>query len=123
MERPLFRVIIAGGRDFDQYEVLINYCDILLSSKRVTHEIEIVSGCCRGADALGIRYARERGYKCVYMPAHWDIKGKAAGVERNKEMAFISNALIAFWNGKSRGTKNMIETAAELGLTIRVKRY
>lgn len=123
MGKPLFRVIIAGGRYFNQYAMLCRYCDKVLSNKAQTHEIEIVSGCCEGADLLGIRYAQERGYKCLRMPADWMNEGKAAGPKRNKRMAEASNALIAFWNGESRGTANMIETAKELGLLVRVKRY
>lgn len=123
MEKPIFRVIIAGGRYFNQYGMLCRYCDKMLADKANTHQIEIVSGCCEGADLLGIRYARERGYNCLRMPADWMNEGKAAGPRRNRRMAEISNALIAFWNGESRGTANMIETAKELGLLVRVKRY
>lgn len=123
MEKPLFRVIIAGGRYFNQYAMLCRYCDKMLESKARTHKIEIVSGCCEGADLLGIRYARERGYNCLRMPADWKNEGKTAGPRRNRRMAEVSNALIAFWNGESRGTANMIETAKELGLLVRVKRY
>jgi len=123
MEKPLFRVIIAGGRYFNSYAMLCNYCDKILSNKAITHNIEIVSGCCEGADLLGIRYAQERGYSCLRMPADWMNEGKAAGPKRNRRMAEVSNALIAFWNGESRGTKNMIDTAKELGLLVRVKRY
>ena len=123
MSKPLFRVIIAGGRYFNNYSMLCRYCDKMLSAKATTHQIQIVSGCCEGADLLGIRYARERGYSCLRMPADWMNEGKAAGPKRNRKMAECSNALIAFWNGESKGTKNMIETAKELGLLVRVKMY
>lgn len=56
----MFRLIIAGGRDFANYELLREYVDFKLSRKQ--EEIQIISGGARGADALGERYAAERGY-------------------------------------------------------------
>lgn len=56
-------------------------------------------------------------------PADWGKYGKSAGVLRNKQMAEYADGLIAFWDGKSRGTANMIETAKGLGLRVRVARY
>ena len=76
-----------------------------------------------GADALGERYAAERGYLLRRFPADWKQYGRAAGVRRNKEMAQNADALIAFWDGISRGTKNMIEEATAAGIIVCVKRY
>ena len=122
-QREYFRVIIAGGRYFSNYELLRTFVDVKLS--RITKEkpIEIVSGGATGADALGERYAKEKGYLLRRFPADWKQYGKAAGVRRNKEMAQNADALIAFWNGESRGTKNMIEEARAAGLLVAVKRY
>lgn len=114
------KVIIAGGRDFDDYEVLSSYCDQVLSS---VGKVEIVSGGARGADRLAEIYARERGHKLTVMNADWYQYGKAAGHIRNREMAEYADALIAFWDGNSPGTSNMISTAKEIGLKVRVKRY
>lgn len=55
----MFRVIIAGGRDFDNYLGLVQVMDRLLAN--VTDEITVVCGMARGADALGERYTKERG--------------------------------------------------------------
>ena len=123
MDKPIFRVIIAGGRYFNDYGMLYHYCDKILSEKKKTHEIIIVSGHAPGADLIGEQYARDRKYGCSIYPAMWSKYGKAAGPMRNRQMAEQSQALIAFWNGTSKGTKNMIETARELGLLVRVKRY
>ena len=116
----MFKVIIAGCRDFTDYQTLYTYCEKVLSDKQ---DICIISGCCSGADELGIRYAKEKGYEIIRMPADWNAYGKAAGPIRNRKMAENADALIAFWDGKSRGTKNMIETAKALGLQIRIKQY
>lgn len=80
---------------------------------------------CRGADTLGERFAKENGYPIKYFPADWNKYGKAAGVIRNEEMAKYAaeyededdeGILVAFWDGKSRGTKNMIDNAEKYGL-------
>jgi len=112
------KVIIAGSRDFDDYSLLRDYCDHILSQKGAT---EVVSGTARGADQLGERYAKERGYFIQRFPADWNAYGKAAGYIRNRKMAEYADALIAFWDGKSRGTLNMISLAKECGLQIRIK--
>ena len=119
MNKPEFRVIIAGTRDFNDYQLLCDKCDAILSAKRQDSNIVIVSGTARGADRLGERYARERGYQIRQFPADWLNDEKKAGPIRNAKMADNADALIAFWDGQSRGTKNMIETAKRKGLVIR----
>jgi hypothetical protein len=119
----MFRVIICGSREFDDYEFLRDKCDKILSRKAAdpTEEIVIVSGCAKGADTLGERYASERGYQVLRYPAQWDKYGKSAGFRRNKEMAEVSNACIAFLSltSENRGTKNMISTALKMNLLVR----
>jgi len=113
------KVIIAGSRDFNNYTLLKSKCDTLLSVKR---DYEIVSGTAKGADQLGERYATEKGYAIAKFPADWSL-GKVAGPMRNKQMAEYADALIAFWDGESRGTKSMIDLAGKYGLKVRVVRY
>lgn len=121
MERSgKYRVIIAGSRSFRDYELLKAKCDAILDRKGRTHEIVIVSGTARGTDKLGERYAREHGYQSRQFPANWASFGKVAGIVRNSDMARNADALIAFWDGKSPGTRNMIENARRLGLPVRV---
>ena len=117
--KPEFRVILAGTRDFSDYQLLRDKCDAILSSKRQDCNIIIVSGTARGADRLGERYAKERGFQLRQFPADWLNDEKKAGPIRNAKMADNADALIAFWDGESRGTKNMIETAKRKGLVIR----
>ena len=118
-----FRVIIAGSRGFNDYNLLEEKCDFLLSEKVKTHDIVIVSGTARGADKLGERYARERGYELEAHPADWDKYGKSAGYRRNQEMAEVADAVICFWDGTSKGTKHMIDIAKEKNLMLRVIQY
>ena len=120
---PIFRVIIAGTRSFNDYEQLRDSCNSLLSEKQRTHTVVIISGTARGADQMGERYARERGYEIRQFPADWEQYGKSAGHIRNAKMADNADALIAFWDGESKGTKNMIDNARRKGLAVRVIQY
>lgn len=114
------KIIIAGGRDFNDYETLKRFCNHVLVN---TPEFEIVSGTASGADTLGEKYASEVNKPIKRFPADWDKHGKSAGYKRNLEMADYADALIAFWDGQSKGTKHMIDIAKKKGLRIKVKRY
>lgn len=115
------RVIVAGGRDFNDYDFLSNTLDKLFSN--LHDDVIILCGKARGADALGEKYANDHGYQVDYYPADWDRYGKSAGYLRNLEMARNADCLVAFWDGESKGTKHMIEVAYKFGLEIRVKKY
>ena len=119
-DRPIYKIIIAGGRDFMDYNLLKEKANKILQEKRVSHKIVIISGCARGADTLGLRYASENAFDVEEYPANWDKYGKKAGYMRNVEMA---DALIAFWDGKSKGTKHMIDIATERNLPTRIIKY
>ncbi len=113
------KVIIAGSRTFNNYNLLAKKCDHYLKDQ-TDSDVEIVSGCCRGADKLGEKYAKTKEYKVKKFPANWYKHGKKAGYLRNIEMAKYSVALIAFWDHQSKGTKNMIELAQKYNLKIRI---
>ncbi len=115
-----FRVIIAGSRGFDNYEMLKSKCNLFLKNKM---DITILSGTARGADLLGEKYAEEMGFQIERHPADWDRYPRSAGYVRNAEMAMAADALIAFLDGKSRGTQNMIQKATGCGLQVRVVPY
>jgi hypothetical protein len=116
------KVIIAGGREFNDYDLLKTKCDSILSE--VNEPIAIVSGKANGADSLGERYAKEKGYFVIpFPPDYKKYSPKVAPVMRNEEMAKIADCLIAFWNGKSRGTNDMITRAKAHSLKIRIVKY
>lgn len=106
-----YRLVIAGSRDFNDYTLLSKAVDKHLGDKVDNAKIIIISGTAPGADQLGERYAKERGYKLECYPADWGHYGKAAGPVRNMNMANVADDVIVFWDGESSGTKNMIETA------------
>ena len=110
------RVIIAGSRSIENYSILLDAIDE--SGFQVT---TVISGRAKGVDRMGETYAYLRGLTIDVFPADWDKHGKAAGYIRNSEMAEHADALIAIWDGKSKGTKNMIEIAKRKGLKVFVK--
>ncbi|CAB4241587.1 Mycobacteriophage D29, Gp61 [uncultured Caudovirales phage] len=112
------KVIIAGGRDFNDYLLLLQA--VVKADFGIT---SVVSGCAKGADTLGELFARDLDIPLHKFPADWDKHGRAAGPMRNGEMAKFADALIAFWDGKSTGTANMIKQATERGLKVHVERY
>ena len=115
------KLIVAGGRYFNDYDLLKYRLDYFLSE--VEEPIEIVSGKAQGADTLGERYAREHGYPVKEFHAQWGKYGKGAGYLRNKDMAEYATHCICFWDGESKGTQHMINLAKEHNLPTRVISY
>ena len=81
----------------------------------------------RGADQLGERLAEEYNLNLLRMPANWDLYGKRAGYLRNSDMAMYAakenGVLVTFWDGKSRGTKHMIDLAHKHELAVHVVNF
>ncbi|MBQ8806299.1 MAG: DUF2493 domain-containing protein [Bacteroidaceae bacterium] len=130
------KVIIAGSRTFDRYDIVRRTLN-----QKFTEPFIVVSGCANGADKLGERYAREYNLQVELHPADWSnlqavpchVKYNSrgpynalAGHNRNREMlqSVLDNpdggCLVAFWDGQSAGTRNMINIAREAGLTVHV---
>jgi hypothetical protein len=114
------KVIIAGGRDFADYNLLATKCTHLF--QRHT-DIEVVSGAASGADMLGERYADAMGLPVSRFPADWAAHGKAAGHVRNSQMAAYADALVLFWDGRSRGSASMLGMARKHNLLVRIVYY
>lgn len=112
------KTIIAGGREFLDYNKLVE----TMANLKFPVSI-VVSGKARGADSLGEKWAKENGKPLEIYPAKWDLYGKRAGYVRNQKMADVAEALVAFWDGRSRGTQHMINIAKEKGLKVHVERY
>jgi len=84
---------------------------------------QVVSGTARGADRVGEQFAERFGIELKRFPADWKRWGKSAGAIRNAEMAEYADALIAFWDGESKGTQHMIKVATKKGLEVSVINY
>lgn len=109
------KTIIAGSREVTDPAIVTEA--VKASGFTIS---EVVSGRARGVDRLGEEWARSNNIQISPFEPKWSIHGKAAGPIRNREMAEYADALIAIWDGSSRGTRNMIETAKELGLKVYV---
>ncbi len=116
------RIVVAGSRDYADYAQAKEFIDLCIRDIREKYTLIFVSGGCQGADRLGERYASENGYEVERYPAEWEKYGKSAGPRRNRQMAQVSDYVICFWDGTSRGTKSMIDCALELHKPVRVKR-
>ena len=123
------RIIVAGSRDFKDYsllsEKLMDYLEDMDNKDVIDNhnQVKFISGTARGADEFAYNY----GYDVIRFPAKWDELGKRAGYVRNAEMAKYAaekyGVLFAFWDGKSKGTKNMIDLAKRYGLEVQVTNY
>lgn len=110
------KTIIAGSRN------IINIHYLIDAIEEIDWEItEVVCGKARGADHLGELWAQFNNIPVKEFPANWNKFGRSAGYKRNAEMANYGEALIALWDGGSRGTKSMIELAKTHNLKMFVK--
>ena len=118
-----FFVCIGGVREFNDYDFAKQKIDICLSRLSKCGEITIVTGHCKGTDMLAECYAFERGYSLEVYPADWEKYGRSAGPRRNKQMVEISDYVICFWNGKSKGTKSLIDFTKKANKPLRIIYY
>lgn len=113
------KAVICGSRSIKDFKVVNEYLSLL---KQQGLEIsEIVSGCAIGPDKLGETWAAANGVNISRWPAEWKKYGISAGFIRNKQMAEYCDIVIAFWDGKSKGTKHMIDYAKSLNKKVFVK--
>lgn len=118
----MIKIIVAGGRDFSDYYLLIKKLASIIRGFP-PEDIEIVSGGANGADKLGERFADDNGCKKRVFEADWDRWGKSAGYRRNVEMADYADACVVFWDGKSKGTKHMMDIAIKKGIPVKTVLY
>ena len=117
------KVIVAGGRDFNDYNLLSTVLFDYAESVGEEVSVSIVSGMARGADKLAHTFAKNEGVQVHEFPADWDAYGKCAGFIRNDQMSVFADALIAFHDGSSKGTTNMIQTMRRMGKPVLIIRY
>lgn len=111
------KVIVCESRTFNNYKFLKKKMDKILPR---FDNVEIVSGGCKGPDKLCEKYAEQNDLdKTVFKP-NWEEYGKSAGPIRNSEMADYADATVAFWNGQSSGTKDMIKKSKNKDLQLRI---
>ena len=112
------RILVCGSRDYANpnkvHEILSRYAD---------QNPVIIQGEAKGADACGKLAAQVLGLKCESYPADWARHGRAAGPIRNKLMLDTGiDLVLAFWDGKSNGTRNMMSLARKADVEVKVYR-
>ena len=111
------KLAIVGSRDFSDY-AWMEHCLLRLFS---VSDIEaVISGGARGADALAARFAGEHHLPLVVVSADWKKHGRKAGPLRNTDIVARADALAVFWNGVSRGTRDVISKARLAGKHVEV---
>ena len=119
------KVIVAGGRDFNDYKLLKETLDSF--QQEYGNITEVVSGTAKGVDKLGEQYANENNITIKRFVPDWEGLGKKAGHVRNRLMGDYAKEhngmLVAFWDKQSKGTKGMIDYADKIGLKSVVVYY
>lgn len=131
------RLIVAGGRDFNDKHYGFNALDFMLKNYQ-PEDVLIIDGGATGADRLGRDYAISRGVDYETFEASWKdltktpckIKSNSygqynclAGLVRNKEMGDLASHAVVFWDGKSTGSNHMIEYMKELDKPVKIFNY
>lgn len=116
------KLAVVGGRDFDNYD-LVQDAVLTLGITYGVCDFIIISGGARGADALAKKLAQCWNYPYIEFPADWEKWGKRAGYIRNHDIVEACDKLIAFWDGKSKGTKHSIDLAEKAGKLYQIVRY
>ena len=107
------KVIIAGSRSVNNYDHIERAIE--LSQFKIS---QVISGTARGVDQLGEKWADLHNIPVKRFPADWGEYGKSAGYKRNEEMADYADAVIAIWDGISKGTNHMINIAERKNLKV-----
>ena len=116
------KLAIIGSRDFNDYELLTQ--EVRLFEQEQNQRITlIVSGGARGADQLAFKFAQDNSIPIMVLLPNWDKFGKSAGMRRNVDIWLESDCGIAFWDGKSKGTKHSFEIAKQQNKILKVIRY
>ena len=124
MTKPKFFLVVAGSRSFSDFDWMKReICDLMWNALK-DYQVVIVQGeCPRGADYLAKLSAQALNLTCVPCPADWAAHGRAAGPIRNSKMAEHGSGLLAFWDGVSKGTEDMIHKMKAKGKSTRVRMF
>lgn len=102
------KLAVVGPRDFSDKEYIYSVISVVVDEFKVT---EIVSGGARGVDTIAELFSSDNGLSFVGFLPQYDRYGKTATIIRNRLIVKNSDMVLAFWNGKSRGTKSTIDIA------------
>lgn len=107
------KIAVIGSREIDNIDLkkhLPEGCD------------EIVSGGARGVDSLAAAYARANGLALTEFLPNYEAFGRGAPLIRNRGIVDYADAVIAFWDGESRGTAYVIKYCEKVGKPVKIVR-
>lgn len=107
-------IAIVGSREYSQLDKVRDYVDAL------SVDDHVISGGARGVDSAAVTAAKRRGLKSTVYHAEWDRYGRSAGFKRNILIVNDADKLVAFWDGKSRGTQHSIDLATKKGIPVEI---
>lgn len=110
------KLAIVGSRTFNDEFLMAEYLTIFTTAYGFTDEVnppdvEVISGGAKGADSLGERFAKINRCPVTIFKPDWDKYGKSAGFIRNQQIVDTCDIVLAFWDGKSKGTQDTINKA------------
>ena len=117
------RLIIAGGRDFKNEDLMRDCLQQMVDGGYMDEQTELVCGMAKGADLLGYKLFKEQGMTIHKFIPDWEGLGKRAGFVRNAEMGEFCDGALIFWDGASHGTKHMIDFMERSGKPYTVVEY
>ena len=109
------KIAVVGSRNFSNYQILKDTLDKYKNKCKL-----IISGGAKGADKLAEKYAEENGIETKIFKPDWKRYGKGAGLIRNKQIVENADLIIAFWDGKSKGTAHTITYAQKSGKQVEI---
>jgi len=109
-------VLVCGSRDVTNYMAVE---DAITESGYVI--TKLISGAARGVDSLAVQWAKDNNIPYEEFPADWEKYGRKAGYLRNEEMVNKADAVIAVWDGVSKGTGHSITIASKKKIPVFVK--
>lgn len=110
---------VIGGRDFDDYELLKSFLD----SIKMPIDLIVSGGCLNSPDILGEKYADDNCIEKLIFKPEWDKYGRSVAFVRNKLIIDNADIVIAFWDGKSKGTKHSLDYAKKKNKHIKIINY
>lgn len=114
------RLAVVGSRSFRDYTDLEKTLSFIHKKVPITR---IISGGAKGADSLAEQWARENSVDTQVFIPDWETYGKRAGFLRNKQIVDYSEAVVVFWDGKSKGSQHSMKLAKEQGKSVLIRRF
>lgn len=122
MGNPI-KLIIAGGRDFTNETLARERLQAMEEMGLFPNGVELICGMAKGADSVGCTIFRMADLTIHAFKPDWDGLGKRAGFVRNAEMGNVADMALIFWDGKSKGTKHMIDYMERMGKPVYLVEY